>query len=90
VLFGLHEARQVLTRGGVPVLVEGPMDVLAVAAAGEGRYAGVAPCGTVLTRVQVSALVRIAPGCDTVMPLVGGPRCVPGASCATPSPSLRS
>jgi DNA primase len=46
VLFGLHEARQVLTRGGVPVLVEGPMDVLAVAAAGEGRYAGVAPCGT--------------------------------------------
>jgi DNA primase len=72
VLFGLHEARPVLERGGVPVLVEGPADVLAVTAAGEGRYAGVAPCGTALTRDQVSALVRTAPGCDKVIVVFDG------------------
>jgi DNA primase len=38
------------------VLVEGPLDAIAVTAAGAGRYAGVAPCGTALTAAQVAVL----------------------------------
>jgi DNA primase len=38
------------------VLVEGPLDAIAVTGAGGGRYAGVAPCGTALTAAQVAVL----------------------------------
>jgi DNA primase len=72
VLFGLAEARSALASGAVPVIVEGPMDAIAVTLAGSGRYAGVAPCGTALTREQVSALVRAAPGCERVITLFDG------------------
>jgi DNA primase len=58
VLFGLHEAGQVLGGGGRAVIVEGPLDAIAVSVAGDGRYAGVAPCGTALTAEQVAALQR--------------------------------
>jgi DNA primase len=40
-LFGAVEEH--LTAGGVPVIVEGPMDTIAVTVASGGRYIGVAP-----------------------------------------------
>jgi DNA primase len=55
-LFGLWEARAALAAGAVPVIAEGPLDVLAVAQARTRRYVPVAPCGTALTARQVSAL----------------------------------
>ena len=60
VLFGLHEARDQLGQGAIPVLVEGPFDAMAVTASGEGRYAGLAPCGTAFTQHQAEALARAA------------------------------
>jgi DNA primase len=58
VLYGLgaEPGRRALAGGARPVLVEGPLDAIAVTAAGAGRYAGVAPCGTALTAAQVAAL----------------------------------
>lgn len=58
-LFGLHEARSALARGAKPVIVEGPLDAIAVSAADPERYAGLAPCGTALTPRQVAALAEI-------------------------------
>ena len=43
-----------------PVLVEGPMDALAVTVAGNGRYVGMAPLGTSLTEEQAAQLARIS------------------------------
>ncbi len=56
VLFGLWEARSALAKGARPVLVEGPLDAIAVTTACPGRYAGLAPCGAVLTARQAEAL----------------------------------
>jgi len=58
VLYGLgaEPARRALAGGARPVLVEGPLDAIAVTGAGGGRYAGVAPCGTALTAAQVAVL----------------------------------
>jgi DNA primase len=58
-LFGLYEGRRALAAGARPVLVEGPLDAIAVSAA--GPYAGVSPCGTALTPAQVAQLAR---ACD--------------------------
>lgn len=58
-LFGLYENRRELTRGAVPVIVEGPFDAIAVTAADPHRYAGLAPCGTALTARQVAVLARL-------------------------------
>jgi DNA primase len=58
VLFGLWQAREALTHGARPVIVEGPFDAIAVTTAGRHRYAGVASCGTALTRHQVAALAQ--------------------------------
>jgi DNA primase catalytic core len=55
-LFGLHEARDPLAAGAVPVLVEGPLDAMAVTIAGAGHYAGVAPLGTAFTDRQADQL----------------------------------
>ena len=60
VLFGLHEARDQLGLGATPVLAEGPFDAMAVTVGGEGRYAGLAPCGTAFTQHQAEALARAA------------------------------
>jgi DNA primase len=60
VLFGLHEGREALAQGARPVIVEGPLDAIAVTIAGPGRYAGAAPCGTALTAEQVAALSQAA------------------------------
>src|SRR5664280_648416 len=58
VLYGLgaEPTRQALAAGARPVLVEGPLDAIAVTCATAGRYAGVAPCGTALTAAQVTVL----------------------------------
>jgi DNA primase len=59
-LFGLHHARPGLARGATPALVEGPADVIAVSLADPGRYAGLAPCGTSLTRQHAAVLAAAA------------------------------
>lgn len=59
-LFGLWQARPALAQGAVPVIVEGPVDAIAIAATGCGDHAPVAPCGTALTSHQVSALSQVA------------------------------
>jgi DNA primase len=58
VLYGLgaEPTGRALAAGARPVLVEGPLDAIAVSSAGGGRYVGVAPCGTALTSAQVAAL----------------------------------
>jgi DNA primase len=52
-LFGLYEGSAALAAGARPVLVEGPLDAIAVWCAGR---VGVAPCGTALTAAQVELL----------------------------------
>ena len=54
VLYGWNQ--QALDNGAVPVLVEGPLDALAVTSAAGGRYLGVAPLGTSLTQTQARLL----------------------------------
>jgi DNA primase len=49
-LFGALENQ--LSNGAIPVIVEGPVDAIAVTLAGQGRYIGVAPLGTSLTEEQ--------------------------------------
>ncbi|MBT2213822.1 toprim domain-containing protein [Actinomadura sp. NEAU-AAG7] len=56
-LYGLHEARDRLAAGARPVLVEGPLDAVAVALAG---HAAVAACGLSLTGAQLAALGGVA------------------------------
>jgi DNA primase catalytic core len=48
-----------LAAGGVPVIVEGPIDAIAITMASGGRYIGVAPLGTSLTDEQASQLARL-------------------------------
>ena len=59
-LFGLAEQLGRLEHGAVPVLVEGPLDVLALDTAAPEAFVGLAPCGTALTHLQVAALTRHA------------------------------
>ena len=56
-LFGLIE--ELVAEGAVPVIVEGPMDAIAVTLASAGRYVGVAPLGTSLTNEQAAQLGAI-------------------------------
>jgi DNA primase catalytic core len=56
-LFGALENQ--LSNGAIPVIVEGPMDAIAVTLASQGRYTGVAPLGTSLTEEQAHQLARI-------------------------------
>ncbi|MCG2803671.1 MAG: relaxase domain-containing protein, partial [Cellulomonas sp.] len=51
---------RLLGAGATPVLVEGPLDALAVTVAGRDTYIGVAPLGTSLTEEQAAELARIA------------------------------
>jgi DNA primase catalytic core len=55
-LFGLHEGRQALAAGAIPVLVEGPLDALAITVATRGTHVGVAPLGTSFTDAQADHL----------------------------------
>ena len=56
-LFGLLE--QPLADGAIPVIVEGPMDAVAVTIASGGRYLGVATLGTSLTDEQAAELTSM-------------------------------
>jgi DNA primase len=56
-LFGANAVD--LAAGGVPVIVEGPRDAIAVTIASGGRYIGVAPLGTSLTDEQADQLARL-------------------------------
>jgi DNA primase catalytic core len=56
-LFGVLDDQ--LSVGAIPVIVEGPMDAIAVTLASQGRYIGVAPLGTSLTDEQAHQLARI-------------------------------
>lgn len=58
ILFGLWEARDALASRVRPVIVEGPLDAIAVTIAGRGKYVGLAPCGTALTTHQTAALAQ--------------------------------
>jgi DNA primase len=49
-----------LSTGAIPVIVEGPMDAIAVTPGQPRRYIGVAPLGTFLTEEQASQLARIS------------------------------
>jgi len=50
-----------LLRGGaVPVLVEGPLDALAITTATRGRHVGLAPLGTALTEEQAHQLATLS------------------------------
>jgi len=57
-LYGLGTARPELARGARPVLVEGPLDAIAVTSGTAGRCAGLASCGTAVTAAQVRLLAR--------------------------------
>jgi hypothetical protein len=57
----LYAVREdLLDQGATPVLVEGPMDALAVSIAGQGRFVGLAPLGTSLTEEQARQLAHTA------------------------------
>lgn len=55
-LFGYAEARERLADGALPVIVEGPMDALAITVGSNGTAVGIAPMGTALTVNQVKLL----------------------------------
>jgi DNA primase catalytic core len=57
-LYGVVEDQ--ISDGAIPVLVEGPMDAIAVTLASRGRYIGVAPLGTSLTEEQAAHLAHLA------------------------------
>jgi DNA primase len=59
-LYGLGEQAEHLTAGAAPVLVEGPVDVLAVALAyPDGQRAGIAVCGSSLTAPHADAIAAL-------------------------------
>ena len=55
-LYGLSEAGDPVERGGLAVLVEGPVDKHAVDLASDGMFAGVAALGTAVTHQQAGLL----------------------------------
>ncbi len=55
-LYGMAEAAAELAAGATPVLVEGPLDAIAVTLAAEGAAVGVAPLGTAFTDAQADTL----------------------------------
>jgi len=70
-LYGAAEAAAALAAGATPVLVEGPLDAIAVTLAADGAAVGVAPLGTTFTDAQA----------DTLRPYLGPGR--PGVVVAT-------
>ncbi len=57
-LFGLSEGAEALAAGAAPVLVEGPLDAIAVTVSTDGRAVGIAPLGTAFTHHQAEQLRR--------------------------------
>ncbi|SDG19954.1 MobF family relaxase [Klenkia brasiliensis] len=67
-LFGLAENRPTVRHGATPVLVEGPVDALAVTIAGAGNFIGIAPLGTAFTDEQADRLmVSVQDGAPSVI-----------------------
>jgi DNA primase len=60
-LFGLSEQRNRMALGVTPVVVEGPLDVLAIASLDEA-FAAVSACGTALRPAQATRLRAACPG----------------------------
>ncbi|MGO0576453.1 MobF family relaxase [Ornithinimicrobium panacihumi] len=52
-------SRQLLAKGAISVLAEGPMDAHAITLATRGRYLGLAPLGTSLTETQARQLAAM-------------------------------
>ncbi len=72
-LYGMTEHADRLAAGATPVLVEGPIDALAVTLASPD-HVGVAPLGTALTDTQADTLIPYLPAStDTTGNTVGGP-----------------
>ncbi len=65
-LYGMAEHRDRLDNGATPVLVEGPVDALAVTYASSG-HVGLAPLGTSLTDTQADTLMKFL-DCTTGAP----------------------
>jgi DNA primase len=55
-LYGLHEGRRLLARGARPVIVEGPLDAIAVTTGTRGRCVGLATCGSSITGDHLATL----------------------------------
>ncbi len=55
-LFGYAEAADLLATGALPVIVEGPIDALAITLGSNGDAVGLAPMGTALTVNQIKLL----------------------------------
>jgi DNA primase catalytic core len=70
-------AEPLLAEGRTPVIVEGPMDAIAVTIATHGRYVGVAPLGTALTHEHAAQLASY--GIDPVVATDGD---LPGQAAA--------
>ncbi|KAA1397786.1 MobF family relaxase [Aeromicrobium ginsengisoli] len=62
-LYGLADKH--MAHGSIPVLVEGPIDAIAVTVASAGAFLGVAPLGTSLTHEQAAQLARF--GADPIV-----------------------
>ncbi|WP_131742904.1 toprim domain-containing protein [Actinomadura roseirufa] len=59
-LFGLHEGRNRLAPTVRPLIVEGPLDAIAVNTVLPETYVALAPCGTAITSAQLDALADAA------------------------------
>ena len=70
-----------LAAGAVPVVVEGPMDAIAVTLAAGGSHVGVAPLGTALTDQQAAQLAAVS-GPLAVHPVVATDADLPGRMAA--------
>jgi DNA primase catalytic core len=75
---GLHGPNPNGSTDLVPVLVEGPLDAIAVTLAGHNHYVGLATLGTALTQTQAAALGAL--GVDPVLAPDNDP---PGQTAAT-------
>jgi len=71
-LFGLTEGADRLRRGGIPVLVEGPMDALAIAQF-PSDLVPVAASGTAITDRHLAALAQLVPSKRIIVALDGDP-----------------
>lgn len=69
VLFGLGELVASQSSDRMTVLVEGPLDAIAVAPTGTGPYAPLAACGTALTTCHAGVIVRLSSDGDVVVGL---------------------
>jgi DNA primase len=69
VLFGLGEASARHETDRVPVLVEGPLDAMAVDSSGLDRYAPLAACGTAFSTVHADLLAELSTTGEVVVAL---------------------